>query len=171
MFESTPEDVYGALATAKNLNAALKNFLKREIQRGQALERLTKDFRAAVLTGKPAAIQAFVEKHYPKNEGYFLALARYTHAEFIGTTVDQVLEKYAEEFNTTYEKIEGGIQVTNQPSFAAISSGVVELIEASLKNFNLPDSNYLKRSTLFCIFDTEVLPEVFKVLASTAKAA
>ncbi len=164
MFDVTVEEVQSAFAAAKNPNAALKSFLKKEVKSGEPIERFAKDFRTAVATGRSGSINLFVEKNYPKNEIYFLALARYAHSDFITAVVEKIFEKYAEDFNTTYEKAESGITVTDQAKFKSIATSVVKMIEESLAGSELPNSNFLKKATLICVFEPDVLQEVLKVL-------
>ena len=164
MQEATIEEVQSAFNAAKNLNAALKSFIKKEVRSGDPIERFAKDFRVAVATGRVGAVNSYIEKNYPKNEIYFLALARYAHSEFVASVVEGIFEKYAEDFNTTYENLASGMRVTNPEKFASISKSVAQMIEDRLTSSGLPSGNFLKKATLHCIFEPEVLQEVFKVL-------
>jgi hypothetical protein len=164
MQEATTEEVQLAFNTAKNLNAALKSFIKKEVRSGDPIERFAKDFRAAVATGRAHSVNLFIEKNYPKSEIYFLALARYAHPDFVSSVVEGVFEKYAEDFNTTYENLASGIRVTNTEKFATISQSVAQMIDDRLTSSGLPSGKFLKKATLHCIFEPGVLLEVFKVL-------
>jgi len=164
MLNSSMDEVQAAFHAAKNANAAVKTFLKREARVGDPSERFAKDFRVAAASGKEAPINAFIEKNYPKHEVYFLALARYAHGEFIGTTVEKIFDKYAEEFNTTYERGDGAITVTNDARFKEIVLDVAGIVEKELSAAGLPTSNFMKKAVLICVFDPEVLKEVLKVL-------
>lgn len=164
MLESSKEEVQSAFLAAKNTNAAVKTFLKREARVGDPSERFAKDFRAATASGREASVHAFVEKHYPKHEMYFLALARYAHSEFIGTTVEKIFEKFAEEFNGTYEKSGEGITITDPTKFKTITQEVLKVISDELSSAGLPVTNFMRKAALICIFEPDVLKEVLLVL-------
>jgi predicted AlkP superfamily pyrophosphatase or phosphodiesterase len=164
MQDATLEEVQIAFNAAKNLNAALKTFIKREVRSGEPIERFAKDFRAAVATGRPTLVNSFIEKHYPKNEVYFLVLARYAFSDFISSVVEVIFEKYAEDFNTSYESTSSGIRVTNADKFSNIGNSVVEMVDQSLLKSALPSGNFLKKATLLSIFEPNVFQEVIKVI-------
>jgi|688.fasta_scaffold290233_2 hypothetical protein len=164
MLESSKDEVQSAFLAAKNTNAAVKTFLKREARVGDPSERFAKDFRNATSSGREESVQAFVEKHFPKYEMYFLALARYAHSEFISSTVEKIFEKFADEFNTTYEKTSEGVTVTNSAKFNQITQEVLKIITDELSSAGLPVTNFMKKAALICIFEPDVLKEVLLVV-------
>ena len=165
MQEATLEEVQLAFNAAKNLNAALKTFIKREVRSGDPIERFAKDFRVAVGTGRATIVNSFIEKHYSKHEVYFLVLARYAFSDFISSVVEVIFEKYAQDFNATYENTKLGIRIINADKFASIATSVVKMVEESLVNSGLPQGNFLKKSTLLSIFEPDVFQEVAKVVS------
>lgn len=162
MFPTTIDEVENAFASAKNLNAALKSFLKREGKGGPQIASFAKDFRNAVGTGRPAAVKFFIEQNYSKREVLFVGLIRYVFPEAVESIVTKIFDTYADEFNTTYTKSEGGMTVTNPPRFKEIAKAVVSLVEEGLRGAELPVSNFMKNSLLVCVFESDVLQEVFK---------
>jgi hypothetical protein len=162
MFPTTIEEVENAFASAKNLNAALKSFLKREGRGGPQIASFAKDFRNAVGTGRPAAVKFFIEQNYSKREVLFVGLIRYVFPEAVESIVTKIFDTYADEFNTTYTKSEGGMTVTNPARFKEIAKSVVGLVEEGLRGAELPVSNFMKNSLLVCVFESDVLQEVFK---------
>jgi len=164
MLETTVDEINEAFAAAKNSNAAIKTFLKKEVKAGSPVERFAKNFKAAVATGKPATLRAFIENSFPQQERCFLVCARYAHAEAIASIVEQIFDKHADEFNATYEKVEAGIEIKDKSKFAAIVKSVSSMLDAGLKAASLPPSNFLKNAVLLCVFDDEVLKEVFSRL-------
>ncbi len=164
MLKTDVEQAKDAFAAAKNLNAALKNCLKKEVQANPQFVAFTKSFRAAVATGRKEPVHFFVEKNFPDHELELLLIARYAHIEFISTNVEQIVLKYGEEFNATYEGGEKGITVKNKAKFASIVKEVSELVDVSLKKAGLPVSNFMKNSFFISIFEEDVLKEVFPVL-------
>jgi hypothetical protein len=165
MFPTTIEEVEGAFASAKNLNAALKSFLKREGKGGPQIASFAKDFRNAVGTGRPAAVKFFIEQNYSKREVLFVGLIRYVFPEAVESIVTKIFDTYADEFNTTYSKSESGVTLTNPARFKEISKSVVGVVEEGLRGAELPVSNFLKNSILVCVFESDVLQEVFKQIS------
>ena len=164
MLKTTVEEIVQAFSGAKNLNAALKNFLKREAQADPSVERFAKDFRAALSAVRPAAaalsMQAFIKKNHPTKELYFAAVARYAYPELFEATIGSVHEEYAEEFNRTYQATDQGVNVTDRPKFQAIIKQVRKKVEAALVGAGLPCNNFLTNSFFLGIFEPNVLKEV-----------
>lgn len=164
MLPTTSTELSEAFSAANNLNAALKNFLKREGNNGAQVVAFAKDFRNAVSGGRSAAIQFFIEKNYPGKEMYFMGVARYAFPEVIESTVSEIIEKYAEDFNATYVREEQGITVKDSKAFGRIVSEVKAVIESRLRAAEVPTNNFMQNSLLASVFEVDVLAEVMKVL-------
>lgn len=165
MLPTTSTELSQAFSAAKNLNAALKNFLKREGNNGAQVVAFAKDFRNAVSGGKSVAIQFFIEKNYPTKEMYFMGVARYAFPEVIESTVGEIIERYADEFNATYIRDEQGISIKDAKAFGRIVAEVKAMIEAQLRAAEVPTNNFMQNSLLASVFEIDVLAEVMKVLS------
>ena len=163
MLTTTVEEVEAAFAEAKNLNSALKKFLKRESQGNASVERFAKDFREAVSSGSDPAIKLFIQRNFPKHETYFLALVRYAYPELFATTIAKIHEAHADEFNMSYEPLDDGIRVTDESKFSSVVKQVHIAIEAALKENGLPASNFMKKSFLLGIFEPKVVRRVLEI--------
>ena len=155
------EEVDTAFASAKNLNAALKNFLKREAQGNRNIEQFAKEFRAAAATGQ---VSSFLGRAFPKFEIYLFAVVRYAYAEEFTRIVQKVVDKYADEFNATYSVGDKGITVLDKLRFSAIAKEVDAIIETDLGAAGVPANAFMKRAAMQAIFDAAVLTEVLAVL-------
>lgn len=170
MLQTTIEDVESSLQAAPNLNAAVKNLLKREAQ-GQGSEQLVafaKECRDVVQSRRDGALRSFIEKNYPRREAFFLGLARYAHSPTFTAVIENIFNEYAAEFNSTYETGTDSISVTNPERFAAIVKGVSVMIDDGLRAAGLPINNFLKNSLLVSIFEPQVLQAVIPVLETSA---
>lgn len=166
MFEANVDDVVGAFLAAKNTNAAIKNFLKKEKPSASSIARLAKDFRNAASAGKPEALRSFIEDNLTDNEEIFLALARYAHIEFVSTTVEEIINKYADQFNNTYEKTESGVKITDKKTFTSIAKEVQSLVEDNLKKLGLPVNEFMKQSIIGYVFEDGVKEEVMREITT-----
>ncbi len=164
MLPTTIDEVETSFSSARNLNAALKSFLKREGSANPQVAAFAKDFRAAASSGKAPAIRAFVERHFPKREILFTGIARYAHPEVFEATVSKIVDTHAGKFNATYTSGEGAITVTDAASFRKIVKDVEKLIEDGLASAGLPATNFMKNAMLASVFEPAVLTEVLKVL-------
>lgn len=164
MLPSSVIEVQEAFAAAKNLNAALKNLLKKESASTPQIAVFAKDFRTAASSGKSASRDLFIERNYPAKELFFLGAARYAFPELIDATVGGILAKFADAFNATYERSESGIKVTDAAGFKKICREVRTIIERDLKAAELPVNNFLQNALLATVFEVDVLAEVLKVL-------
>jgi hypothetical protein len=164
MLETNVEEINGALGAAKNLNSALKKFLRVEGTSSPQVNAFAKEMRGAVARGRPEVVRTFIEKNFPKREMYFLGVARYAHAEFFESTIGDIFNAYADDFNATYEKGDSGVTVKDEASFTRIVNSVLELIETKLAGASLPSSNFLRNALLISVFEPDVLVEVLKVV-------
>lgn len=165
MLPTTVSDVQETFGSAKNLNAALKNFIKRESRSGDQVVSFAKDFRSAVTTGKAATINAFIEKNYPRKEVYFLGVARYAFPELVESCVGRIIDQHAESFNQTYERLEQGITIKDAKSFASIVREVHQMVKGDIQAAELPVNGFLENSLLSSVFEIDVLTEVMKELS------
>ena len=166
MLPTTIDEIEQGFCKAKNLNSALKGFLKREGSANPQAASFAKDFRAAAGSGKAPAIRAFVERNYPKREIFFVGLARYAHPELVESVVGRIIDTHADAFNATYDRGENGIKVTDAATFKKIVKEVDSIIEQGLKGAELPPSNFMKSVLLASVFEPDVLGEALKVLGA-----
>lgn len=165
MLPTTVSDVQDAFANAKNLNAALKNFLKRESRSGEQVASFAKDFRAAVSTGRTTAINGFIEKNFPRKEVYFLGVARYAFPELVESCVGRIIDQHAEAFNKTYERLEQGISIKDAKTFGSIVREVRQMVKRDLQAAELPVNGFLENALLSSVFEIDVLTEVMNELS------
>jgi hypothetical protein len=164
MFQSTVDEVKEAFAAAKNLNAALKNLLKKEGSGTPQVVGFAKEFRNAVSSGKSGPRDFFIEKNYPAKELFFMGAVRYAFPEIVESTVGSIVEKFADQFNATYERHDDGIKVTDTAGFKKIAKEVHGIIASDLKAAELPTNNFMQNALLATVFEVDVFAEVIKVL-------
>lgn len=164
MLETNAEEVTVALTSAKNLNAALKSFLKREGTQTPQVASFAKEFRGVVSSGRPEPVRLFIEQNYDKRPMYFLGVARYAYPEVIESVVGKIIEQHAETFNKTYDRAEQGIKVTDSKGFTTIVKNVSQMIDDGLKTSGAPASNFMRNAVMASVFEPDVLTEVLKVV-------
>ena len=164
MLDTTVDEVTTALTSAKNLNSALKSFLKREGTQTPQVAVFAKEFRVVVSSGRPEPVRLFIEQNYDKRPMYFLGLARYAYADLVETIVGKIIEQYADTFNTTYERAEQGIKVTDAKTFAVIVQSASQMIDDGLATSGAPTSNFMRNAIMASVFEPDVLTEVLKVV-------
>jgi hypothetical protein len=167
MFSITVEEIKESFAAARNLNAALKNLLKKESRATPAVASFAKEFRAAASSGKSAPSDLFIERNFEAKQFFFVGAARYAFPELVESTVGSIVSKYADDFNATYERQDdGSVNVTNSKRFKEIVQEVLTIIRKDLKAAELPDNNFMQTALLATVFELDVLNEVMKVLES-----
>jgi hypothetical protein len=164
MLETNSIEVVQALGAAKNLNAALKSFLKKQGSSAKAMEPFVKELRSVVQTAKNEILTTFVEKNLQRKEQYFVALVPFAFPEAVNGIVEQVISKYADGFNSTYQKGEDGVEITDHEKFAEIVSIVMSEIDSGLTAGGLAPSNFLRNALVATIFEPDLLPIVFEKL-------
>lgn len=159
----TASEIIEVLSVAKNLNAALKNLMKREGGANPAVAVFAKEFRSKVGGGRLVGAEGFIDKCIQKGrEGFFFGVARYAFSDVIDAAVEQIIEQYADDFNATYERSEQGISVADTARFQEIVSAVCELSTAALRTAEVPVNSYSKGVMLVTVFEPDVLEEVQK---------
>jgi hypothetical protein len=164
MLQTNSTEVVQALGSAKNLNAALKTFLKKQGNSAKAMEPFVKELRSVVQTEKSEMLTTFVERNLPRKEQYFVALVPFAFPEAVNGIVEQVISKYADAFNATYEKGAEGVEVLDHEKFGEIVSTVMTEVDTGLRAAGLEPSNFLRNALVATIFEPDLLPIVFQKL-------
>jgi len=163
MLKPTVEEVKESFAAAKNLNAALKNLLKRESSGSPAVAGFAKDFRVAATSGKSGPRDLFIERNFESKQFFFMGAVRYAFPELVESTVGAIVNKFADEFNATYQRQDGDVTVTNAKRFKEIVNEVLTIIDKDLKAAELPANTFMQVALLATVFEFDVLNEVMKV--------
>lgn len=157
MFSFTTEDVVGSLKRAGNINAALKNFLKREVRRGDPAERFVKDLREVMVGKDETRALNYIEKRRPGFDSHLVAIGSYAHSEMVMVLANQIVEKYADRFNATYEVKDEDIAVKDKKEFESIMKEVSGVITQTLKEAGFGDSVFMQSVIFSTVFDRPVL--------------
>lgn len=160
----SPADVDTVLSSAENLNAALKTLLKREGRPGNSIEPFAKSLRAVVSRRREGELLKYIESNYEARSVHFALLASYAFPQIRDTVGEKVVTRYADVFNATYEKIDGGIRITDKAKFQSIVSEVVEIVKSDLTQAGVPSNNFSIYAFLATIFEPEVFEEVLKTM-------
>jgi hypothetical protein len=164
MINCTVEEAKETFAAARNLNAALKNLLKKEGANSPAIAPFAKEFRVAASSGKSAQRDLFIERNFDSKQFFFIGSVRYAFPELVDSCVGAIVERYADDFNSTYDRGESGVTVTNPKRFQEVVKEVQEIIRRDVKAAELPDNNFMRSALLATVFEFDVLQEVMKVL-------
>ena len=165
MLVTNVEEVAAALTSAKNLNAALKSFLKREGAQNAQVATFAKDFRGVVVNGRAESVRTFIENNLSRRSIFFLGVARYAYPDLIERIVGDIIQLHAEAFNKTYSRNGQGIVVNDPAGFAAIVKSVEKMIDAGLGAAGAPVSNFMRNAVMTSVFEPDVLTEVLKTVA------
>jgi hypothetical protein len=163
MLKYTNADVVQAFQSASNINAAVKKFLKMEGDANPRAARFAKSLRDAFTSKLPTIGVRFIDTYRDQYEIELFALAKYVYGDQILAISNQVIDKYSDEFNTTYTVANDKISVTNRKRFDEIVKEVFVIIEASLKAASMPQSPFIKNTLIYSIFDPIVAEEAIKL--------
>jgi len=165
MLKFSSDQIVDCLMSAKNPNAAIKNFLKKEVQGADALAaaRFAKELRDIFATRHRATrenIKTFIEAHLPEYENHLLCIARYAHFDVVQLTAEQVTSKFAEDFNATYEVKDKEISISDPATFKKISKETIKAVDKAVKDSGRQGGDFLRNVMLASIFDREVLQHI-----------
>lgn len=159
MAHITAFEILQSFEGAKNINAAFKKFLKNDAGKDQNNLKFIKGLKQIFASRDEGQKLAFLNKHLPDFEPHFLVIGRYAYLEPVDAVTEEVITKFAEEFNTTYSKHDNGIEILNE-RFSQIVSEVMAIISQRYEDGQLPKSKFMTSIILNSIFDAEVLKEV-----------
>lgn len=151
------------LRRSPNINAAVKSFLKREVKKGDGAERFIKDLRDVLLSKNEQLAAEFLERRLSQYEPYVVALGGYAHADFVTALAGRIVEKYADEFNATYQVWGESVTVADPQRFNQIVGEVLKLVADEIDQKGLP-GYFMKCVILNAIFDRPVLMKVLEQL-------
>lgn len=160
MYRYELEEAAECLRCSKNINAALKSFLKHEVQKGDPSARFIKGLKAASAAPRREALTEFLEKALPKYEPHLFLVLRYAHQQEVEEILDAVIQNHAEAFNATYSLNRPEIEVTDRASFEKIAKQALDEIREKLEATPLPRSNVMRNAIAFSLFERPVLHQV-----------
>ena len=148
MLECTNEDIFVCLKKAPNINAAIKNFLKREIKKGDPAERFAKSLKAAFSSPNEEAAKKFIAESLPKFQNHIYSVACYAYYEIVSKMAETVVSEYADEFNATFEIQDGVLTYKDESKFKKISDNALGILKNGLKDAGFGDSPFMKNVAL-----------------------
>lgn len=157
MLECSAEDIAQSLKKAPNINAAIKNFLKREVKKGDPAEKFAKSLRSAISSPGDGVALKFVEDSLPKFQNHLYSVACYAYYEFVSELAGSVVEKYADDFNATFEINEGQLKYKDEGKFKTISDKALEILRKGLNDAGFGGSPFMKNVTMISIFERPVI--------------
>lgn len=161
----TSKDVVEILKKSKNINSAIKSFLKKEVKKGDPAEKFAKSLKVVLLDGNFQRAISFIDANLAKFENHLFVIGQYAFSEFTSSVTDELIEKYADSFNETY-KIEGGeLEILNRADFSNIVKSSLKLIDDKFREFELPSSPFLKKLLIMAIFHQELHSEIESFLS------
>jgi hypothetical protein len=174
MLQYSLPEVLDFFASARNCNAAVKTFLKREIRQNPEAERFLKGFREAAQKKQPIALANFLKGYTsaqhqsgvfsPLVEIWLLSLARYAQPELVVSISEKVIDRFADEFNTSYQTGSEAITIQDAQKFERIVREAHALVRQLLEEQNVAPSGFTVNVMLASIFEPLVLKEAWKVL-------
>lgn len=157
MLECTADDIYEALDKAPNVNAAIKNFLKREGKKGDPSERFAKGLRQVFSTNNEVLRKKFINDTMPQHLNYFYSVACYAYFEFVSKLAENIVNQYADDFNNTFEIVENKLNFKDRAKFDAISAQALDMMDAELKELNFSGSQFMRNVALISVFEQPVI--------------
>lgn len=162
MLDCTASDINTCLRKAPNVNSAVKNFLKREVKKGDAAEKFAKTLREILSSPDEARSLDFITASMPKFLNHLYSVACYAYFEPIGKLASSVVEKYADGFNATFEVQNDALVYKNEGEFKRISDEALAILRAGLKDMGFGDSLFMKNVTMLSIFERPVIEVLAK---------
>ncbi|MDZ4786037.1 MAG: hypothetical protein SGJ02_08170 [bacterium] len=157
MNECTADDITEVLKKAPNVNSAIKNFLKREVKKGDSSEKFVKSLRDVLLSKNETAARDFISGALPKFLNHIYSIACYAYFESMSKLAENIVEKYADDFNATFEIIEGKVKYKDEKKFKVISSEALKIIHETLAAQGFAESAFMKNVALISVFERPVI--------------
>lgn len=162
MLPFSAEEAATAIRNAKNPNSALKNFLKHEVRPGDPSVRFIKGLRDAAYAKNPLVLQNQIEAGLENFNMHILVVLRYAYNEQMSDIAEQTVNKYADSFNSTYERSGEDIKVKDNASFRKQFDEVLSFFEKALAEKQLPVNGLMKNVLIAFVFEPAVIKEYFR---------
>jgi hypothetical protein len=156
MLKYTSEQVIEAFKAARNVNAAAKKYIKNEGDSDPKGMRVIKKLREAFESKNPLVAENFIKMHLKDYEMQILTVIKYAYAEYVTALSQQIVERYSDDFNKTFEMKDDEVVVNDTTTFNRIVSEVFAIIENTLKEVSVPNSPVMKNIIIYTIFDPAV---------------
>jgi len=157
MLQCDASDITNCLLKAPNINSAIKNFLKREVKKGDPAERFAKTLKDVLASQNEVRSQQFVAEAMPKFVNHLHSVACYAYFEVVGKLAAAVVDKYADDFNATFEIADGVLSYKDETRFKKISDEALAILRNGLKEQGFGDSAFMKNITMLSIFERPVI--------------
>ncbi len=150
------------LLGAKNLNAAIKKYLKTDALKGSSEEKFLKKLKSLQSLKNPDSFLNFIEKTEEDKLECLENLTRYAYSDLIDNLVEEIIEKHSEDFNKTYSAGVSEIKIEDEDSFVEIAKAVEKKIYTEIKNANIESADFMKDVISGSIYDGGILIEIRK---------
>ncbi len=161
MYQFDATHVVDAFTRAKNLNSAVKAFLKHQGSKQDPKSvRFAKDLREVVQSGSAERIKGLVTSQFDSHRDTLISVAACAHTELITEIIGKIADTYSEEFNATYSHDGEVIKVIEAKNFEKIAKDAIKQIDSTLKERGWQDTNFLKAVVVNQLFDSPVLVEL-----------
>ncbi len=157
MLECTVDDIYDVLVKAPNINSAVKNFLKKEAKKGQPSEKFAKSLRDAFGSKNEERAKRFIDDSMTPHMSYIYSITCYAYFEFVSKLAEAIVNKFADDFNSTFEIVDEKVNFKDEKKFKTISEQALKIINENLNEFGFTDSNFMKNVALISVFERPVI--------------
>lgn len=162
MINFTNTDAVRCLRRSENLNGAFKNFLKREVRKGDPAARFVKDLKEIMLAADDARAEGYLAKKLPQFTPYLLGIGGYAHADTLGHLKESIINVHADRFNATFSIDGEKLKVSDEATFKQITKAVLTEIDKTLREKGFEDSAFMQGIVLASVFEPLVLARVLQ---------
>jgi hypothetical protein len=165
MLTYSSDDVVQALGVSKNLNAALKSFLRREVKKGDPAEKFVKELRATLIDKDGRDPEKLLARYMPDLENHLIVIAAYAHHDFVNAISQEIVGEYGEAFNKTYTSNGETITITNRPEFERIIREVAKRLKERSETLGLTGNPFFLNVMLNTIFERPLMRDIVPLVS------
>lgn len=151
------------LLRAKNLNSAVKSYLKNEVEKREEEIRFLKAVRKVALPTQRKQLERFLEQYGEEYTLSLFILVRHAYFSLLSPVVQRVIDEYAEQFNATYVTEGEDVRVTDEATFSNIIQAAAGMLDEALQQAGLGGSKMLHKVFVHLLYDGAVVKEAMPV--------
>lgn len=159
-YQFSGSDVVGSLSQSKNLNAAVKTFLKKQGKAGDPGVKFAKELRDILQRPDRNFAIDFVERAGARFGPHLLAIGAYAHAPVIEDLASKIVEAFADDFNSTYAVRGDELEFKDEEKFREIANKALGMIDESLRAQGFDGSHFMRAIAMNAVFEAPVLREL-----------
>jgi hypothetical protein len=151
------EELRTLILRSKNLNSAVKSYLKHEVEKQAKEIRFLKAIRKVSLPTQKKQLMHFLEQCTDEYAIALFILVRHAYFHVLSPVLEEVIREKAEVFNATYTSHGDEITIKDEKTFQSVVQEVSKMLDDALAKEGFGGSKMLHKIFMHLLYDAAVV--------------